>query len=71
MHLCPWGLSRQQYWSGLPYPPGDLPNPGIEPRSPALQADSLPHEPLGKLMKEYVSLNHLTMFSYMHKVLLS
>ena len=32
--LCPWGLSRQQYWSALPWPlPGDLPNPGIEPRS--------------------------------------
>ena len=37
------GFSRQQYWSGLPFPsPGDLPDPGIEPRSPALQADSLP-----------------------------
>ena len=39
------GFSRQQYWSGLPFPsPGDLPNPGIKPRSPALQADSLPTE---------------------------
>ena len=39
------GFSRQGYWSGLPFPsPGDLPNPGIEPRSPALQADSLPSE---------------------------
>ena len=47
--LCPWGFSRQEYWSGLSYPPpGDLPNPGIEPRSPTLQADSLPAEPLGK-----------------------
>ena len=37
------GFSRQEYWSGLPFPsPGDLPDPGIEPRSPALQADSLP-----------------------------
>ena len=36
------GFSRQEYWSRLPFPsPGDLPNPGIEPRSPALQADSL------------------------------
>ena len=35
------GLSRQEYWSGLPFPsPGDLPNPGIEPESPALQVDS-------------------------------
>ena len=37
------GFSRQEYWSGLPYPPpGDLPNPRIEPRSPASPADSLP-----------------------------
>ena len=44
--LCPWRFSRQEYWSGLPCPPlGDLPNPGIEPRSFALQADSLPSEP--------------------------
>ena len=40
------GLSRQGYWSGLLFPsPGDLPNPGIKPRSPALQADALPSEP--------------------------
>ena len=39
------GFPRQEYWSGLPFPsPGDLPNPGIEPWSPALQADSLPTE---------------------------
>ena len=64
------GFSRQEYWSGLPFPspklyflkflrpeswsgypfpsPGDIPNPRIEPRSPALQADSLPAEPQGK-----------------------
>ena len=42
-------FSRQEYWSGLPFPsPGDLPDPGIEPESPALQADSLPSEPPGK-----------------------
>ena len=42
------GFSRQEYWSGLPFPsPGDLPNPGIEPRS-ALQADSSPPELRGK-----------------------
>ena len=36
------GFSKQRYWSGLPFPsPGDLPNPGVEPGSPALQADSL------------------------------
>ena len=39
------GFLRQEYWSGLPFPsPGDLPNPGIEPRSSALQEDSLPTE---------------------------
>ena len=47
--LCPWGFSRPEYWRGLPYPPpGDLPKPGIEHRSLALQADSLPSEPPGK-----------------------
>ena len=40
------GFSKQEYWSGLPFPsPGDLPNPGIELRSPVLQADALPSEP--------------------------
>ena len=44
-------FSRQEYWSGLPFPsPGDLPDPGIEPRSPALQGDALTSEPPGKLM---------------------
>ena len=43
------GFSRQENWSGLPFPsPGDLPNPGIEPGSPALQTDALPSEPPGK-----------------------
>ena len=43
------GFSRLEHWSGLPCPSlWDLPNPGIEPRSPALQADSLPPEPPGK-----------------------
>ena len=43
------GFSRQEFWSGLPFPsPGDLPNPGIEPQSPALQADALSSEPPGK-----------------------
>ena len=42
-------FSRQEYWSGLPFlPPGDLLDQGIEPTSPALQADSLPAEPSGK-----------------------
>ena len=55
-HFGPWvvahqapltmGFSRPEYWSGLPFPsPGDFPDPGIKPRSPTLQADSLPSEP--------------------------
>ena len=44
--LCPWGFSRQEYWSRLPWPPPeDLPNTGIKPRSPVLLVDSLPSEP--------------------------
>ena len=47
--LCPWGFSRQEYWIGLPCPPSwDLPNPGIEPSTPALQVGSLLTEPPGK-----------------------
>ena len=43
------GFSRQEYWSGLPFPSaGDLPDPGIEPQSPELQADVLPSKPPGK-----------------------
>ena len=43
------GFSRQEYWSGLPFPsPGDPPNRGIKPRSPTLRADALPSEPPGK-----------------------
>ena len=43
------GFSRQEYWSGLPFPsPGDLPNPWIEPQSPTLQTDALTSEPPGK-----------------------
>ena len=42
------GFSRQECWSGLPFPsPGDLPDPGIKPWSPALRADALPSEPQG------------------------
>ena len=55
IHVYVWqaslsmGFSRQEYWSGLPFPsPGDLPDPGIKPRSPALQADALASEPPGK-----------------------
>ena len=43
------GFSRQEYWSGLPFPsPGDLPNPGIKPRSPHCRQILLPSEPPGK-----------------------
>ena len=61
--LCPWdslGSSRQEYWSGQPFPsPGDLPDPGIEPRS-ALQAYSSPSEPPGNpLNRMYCTLNKL------------
>ena len=47
--LCPWGFSRQEYWSRLSCPPpGEFPNPGIKPRSPTLQVDCLPADPQGK-----------------------
>ena len=47
--LCPWGFSRQEYWSGQPFPsPGDLPNPWIALRSPALQVDSFLTEAPGE-----------------------
>ena len=47
--LYPWDFSSRKYWTGLPFPPpGHLPYPGIEPGSPALQADPLPSEPPGK-----------------------
>ena len=50
------GFFRQEYWSGLPFPsPGDLPNPGIEHSSPALQADALTSEPPGKPKSSLIS----------------
>ena len=58
VHQAPpsMGFSRQEYWSGLPFPsPGNLPDPGMEPRSPTLQADALTSEPPGK--PPYISLN--------------
>ena len=59
--LCPWGFSRQKYWSGLPCPPpGHLPYPGIEPMSPAaseLQVDSLPLSHQGSPDKLTVLIN--------------
>ena len=54
------GFSRQEYWSGLPFPSlGDLPEPGIEPGSPTLQADALPSEPPGnsRFSQIHVSIN--------------
>ena len=57
MLLCPKGFSRQEYWSGLPCPlPGDLPNPGVKSRYPALQVDSLLSEPPGKPLKNQAKL---------------
>ena len=50
------GFSRQEYWSGLPFPsPGDLPNPGIEPRSPTLEAGALTSEPPGTVTRRVPS----------------
>ena len=60
------GFSRQEYWNGLPFPsPGDLPNPGIEPESPALQADALPskrmdHNKFWKILQEMGIPDYLT-----------
>ena len=57
------GFSRQEYWSGLPFPsPGDLSNPGIEARSSVLQADSLPPEP-GKLSFNYIHIASASIMS--------
>ena len=56
------GFSRQEYWNGFPFPPpGDLPNPGIEPQFPAVQADALPSEPPGtaKAEKSWANQNNL------------
>ena len=54
------GFSRQGYWSGVPFlPPGDLPDPGTDPGSPPLQADSLPYEPPGKPMVIQLKRNQL------------
>ena len=60
------GFSRQEYWSGLPFPsPGYLPNPGIEPWSPALQADSLPSEAPGKSLLHITAPKNSLVFSKM------
>ena len=60
------GFSRKEYWSRLSWPSlGDLPNPGTEPRSPALQAESLPSEPPGKPKKWlYWTFSFMFIFNY-------
>ena len=59
------GFSRQEYWSVLPFPsPGDLPNPGIEPGSPALQADSLPTQLQGK----HFNILYIYIYTHIHKI---
>ena len=68
LFVTPWTIksiefSSPEYWSGYPFPsPGDLPNPGIEPRSPTLQEDSLPAEPQGKPKERQGQ----TMFKLLH-----
>ena len=63
------GFSRQEYWCGLPFPsPGDPLDPGIEPGSPALQADALPSEPPWK--KELFT-ELLTRIIFLRRVMLS
>ena len=60
------GFSRHEYWSGLPCPPpGELPIPGIDPRSPTLQMDSLPSEPL--IMIEGKQTNKVILTSVLHQ----
>ena len=61
-------FSRQEYWSGLPFPsPGDLPDPGIEPGSPSLQADTLTSEPPEKPIYTYTYIHTYThTHTYIH-----
>ena len=62
------GFSRQEYWSGLPFPsPGDLPDPGIRLRSPALQVDSLPSEPPLLFIEWLTVSNYMPMKKIMEK----
>ena len=67
----PMEFSRQEYWSGLPFPsPGDLPNPGIKPGSLALQADALPSEPPGKPICMYIHKHYIFFIQlYVHRYL--
>ena len=64
------GFFKQEYWNGLPFPsPGDLPDPGIKPASPAWQADSLPSELPGKLLTyiQYYYIHANTLYMRVHK----
>ena len=62
------GIFRQEYWSVLPFPSlGDLPDPGIEPGSPALQADTLLSEPPGKLTGQLQTKNLMVFGRFEHK----
>ena len=54
--LCPWDFPGKEYWSGLPFP-----SPGIEPGSPALQADALPSEPPGKPKRNVIVKKKVTL----------
>ena len=66
MLAAPWTIqsmefSRPEYWNGRPFPsPGDLPNPGIKPKSPTLKVDSLQAEPQGKAKGETIKFYHIT-----------
>ena len=61
------GSPRQEHWTGLPFPsPGDLPNPGIKPGSPALQVDSLLSEPPGKPLKALCARAHTHTHTHTH-----
>ena len=67
------GFSRQEYWTGLPFPsPGDLPHPGIELRSPTLQADALTSEPPVCMLSKFSSVQLFeTLWTIAHQALLS
>ena len=63
------GFSRQDYWSGLPFPsPGYLPDPGIEPGSPALQADALPFEPSRSYYIVFLSYHASVLYALNHLI---
>ena len=63
------GFSRQEYWSGLPFPPlGGLPDPGIKLRSPALQADAILSELIGKPYIPYI-VQYILVVYFMHNSL--